>query len=93
MATDDRNRTKCRHSGRENYSMTCHRCCGLRRQKSWASLDAVMKGDNLPNDTAGYSFSPMGARLVSDADIVRNIGCRPVPLVRSFSPGWGLSQF
>jgi hypothetical protein len=61
MATDDQNRTKCRHSGRENYSMTCHRFYGLRRQKSWASLDAVMKGNNLPNDTAGCSFSPGGA--------------------------------
>jgi hypothetical protein len=99
MAANNRRMTKGRHSGRANSpdgdkprlpdkkhacnSMACHQCYGLGRQKPWASLDAVMKGDNLPSDITGYSFSPMDVRLVADANIVKNIGFRPVPLVRS----------
>lgn len=90
------------YSARENYPddhrpwmpdrkheckvMACHRCYRLGRQKSWAGLDAVVKGDVLPNIATGYSFSLMGARPVVDAEVVKNIGCRPVPLVRSSIP-------
>jgi hypothetical protein len=109
MAAVDQEKSKCRYPERENYpdhgkprlpdkkhgcnAMACHRCFGLGRQKSWASLDAVMKGDNLPDVATGHSCSPMGARLVANAEIVKNIGFRAVPLVRSSSLAFSGLQF
>lgn len=60
----------------------CHRCHTVGRDKSWASLNGVMNGEVLPHLATGFSFSYIGTRPCADAEIVKNLGCRPVPLVR-----------
>lgn len=61
----------------------CHRCHRHGQDKSWVSLDGVLKGEVLPTVAVGFSFSYMCARPVADANLVKNLGCRPVPLVSS----------
>ncbi|KAK4177261.1 hypothetical protein QBC36DRAFT_372003 [Triangularia setosa] len=61
----------------------CHRCHPIGRQKSWVSLDGVLNGDIPPTVATGYSFSQVRMRPCVDAEIVKNLGYRPVPLVSS----------
>ncbi|KAL2195472.1 hypothetical protein P885DRAFT_40851 [Corynascus similis CBS 632.67] len=65
---------ECRH-------MVCPACHRIGREKSWVSLDTVLNGDVLPHVATAYSFSFMGSRPVCDAEIVKNIGCQPLPSV------------
>lgn len=60
----------------------CERCRPDAPEKSWLSLDAVLKGDISPTLATGYSFSFERARPLADPHVVRNLGCRPAPLVR-----------
>lgn len=60
----------------------CQACHSLGKEKSWTSLDAVLSGDILPTTATGFGFSHLGVRPVGDANILRNIGLRAVPLVR-----------
>ena len=64
----------------------CHRCHSIGRDKSWVSLNGVLEGDILPNVAVGFSFSYMGIRPCTDANVVKNIGYQPVPLVRALNP-------
>ncbi|KAK4200519.1 hypothetical protein QBC40DRAFT_173632 [Triangularia verruculosa] len=59
----------------------CHRCHPIGRQKSWVSLDGVLNGDIPPTVATGYSFSQVRVRPCVDAETMKNLGCRPVPLV------------
>ncbi|KAK4465709.1 hypothetical protein QBC42DRAFT_168364 [Cladorrhinum samala] len=59
----------------------CHRCHTVGRDKSWVSLNGVLNGEVLPHLATGFSFSYIGTRPCADAEIVKNLGCRPVPLV------------
>lgn len=59
----------------------CHRCHPTGRDKSWVSLDAVLNGDILPTVATGFAFSYMDSRPMANADVVKNIGYRAVPLV------------
>ncbi|KAL1839444.1 hypothetical protein VTJ49DRAFT_1514 [Mycothermus thermophilus] len=61
----------------------CLYCLCLRRKtrdKTYISLDAVLKGTISPTLAVGYSFSLERSRPVADVNVVRNIGCRPVPM-------------
>ncbi|KAK4232178.1 hypothetical protein QBC38DRAFT_439473 [Podospora fimiseda] len=60
----------------------CHRCHPVGREKSWVSLNGVLNGDVLPHIATGFSFSYIGTRPCADVEIVKNLGCRPVPLPR-----------
>ncbi|EGR50178.1 uncharacterized protein TRIREDRAFT_105488 [Trichoderma reesei QM6a] len=48
--------------------------------RAFLSLNAVANGEVLPTAAAGYSFHLLGQRPVVDANVLKNIGCRPVPL-------------
>ncbi|KAL6859256.1 hypothetical protein J3F83DRAFT_763361 [Trichoderma novae-zelandiae] len=52
----------------------------LRQHRSFLSLNAVADGEVPPTAAAGYSFHLLGQRPVVDANVVKNLGCRPVPL-------------
>lgn len=45
------------------------------------SLDGVLNGDLPPNLVMGFSFCYSGGRPVHGAEVVKNLGCRPVPMV------------
>lgn len=49
--------------------------------RSYLSLDGVVNGDIPPSAAVGFGFSLMRARPVIDPEIVKNIGCRAVPIV------------
>ncbi|KAL2020381.1 hypothetical protein VTK56DRAFT_8510 [Thermocarpiscus australiensis] len=60
----------------------CHWCHPSGRDKSWLSLNAVLNGDILPTAAMGFSYSYFRVRPCLDADVLKNIGYRPVPLPR-----------
>jgi hypothetical protein len=60
----------------------CQDCHSIGKDKSWLSLNGVLNGDIPPQATTGFSFSHIGVRPEADAEVVSNIGCRAVPLVR-----------
>ena len=59
----------------------CHDCYRLGMDKSWISMDAVLRGDVLPSLATGFGFSHQGFRPTADVTMVRELGCRAVPLV------------
>lgn len=59
--------------------MVCPSCRPGAADRSYLSLDGVAKGEIQPTSAVGYGFHIMGERPVVDADILRSIGCRPVP--------------
>lgn len=63
----------------------CHRCFPSYKERTGVelSIDAVLKGDIPAMAAVGYGFRSAMARPVTDANIVKNLGCRPVPLKRS----------
>ncbi|KXX79820.1 hypothetical protein MMYC01_203326 [Madurella mycetomatis] len=63
---------------------TCHRC-RRSRDKAWVSLNGVLNGDISPTVAVGFPLRYMGGRRYADAEVVKNIGYRPVPLVRTAS--------
>ncbi|KAK4237288.1 hypothetical protein C8A03DRAFT_16167 [Achaetomium macrosporum] len=70
---------------REKYEcqyMICHHCYSRAKEKSWVSLNGVLNGDILPSVATGFSFSYSGSRPCADVNVVRDIGCWAVPLVR-----------
>ncbi|KAK4114964.1 hypothetical protein N656DRAFT_703605 [Canariomyces notabilis] len=60
----------------------CARCHKFGRDKSYLSLNSILSGDILPTVAVSFSFGHMGSRPYCDADVVKNLGYRPVPLVR-----------
>lgn len=68
-------RFECQHK-------VCQSCHYLGKDKSWLSLDGIVNGDILPSVATAFSFSHLGYRPVSDIEVARGLGCRPVPLVR-----------
>ncbi|KAK1779307.1 hypothetical protein QBC45DRAFT_139508 [Copromyces sp. CBS 386.78] len=58
----------------------CHSCYPSATEKNRISIDAVTKGDIQPTVAVGYGFSKLKSRPYAKAEIVRNIGYRPVPL-------------
>ncbi|KAI0178411.1 hypothetical protein BJ166DRAFT_50503 [Pestalotiopsis sp. NC0098] len=62
----------------------CHRCRPTCEPRSYLSLDGVVKGDIPASAAVGFGFHQHGSRPVMDAEVVKNIGYRPVPLPRSF---------
>ena len=61
----------------------CSLCHRLGYEKSWANLNSVLNGDIPPNVATGFSFSFARERPICDANLIRNIGLRPVSLVRN----------
>lgn len=59
----------------------CHVCRSSNQERSRVSLDAVLNGDALPSVVTGFAFSHLGERPVGDVEIVKNLGCRPIPIV------------
>ncbi|KAM7192798.1 hypothetical protein V8F20_008723, partial [Naviculisporaceae sp. PSN 640] len=57
----------------------CQSCHGAAKDKSWVSLDGMLKGDIPPTVATGYAFSFAGCRPWSFDDTAKNLGCRPVP--------------
>ncbi|KAL2262109.1 hypothetical protein VTK26DRAFT_2434 [Humicola hyalothermophila] len=58
----------------------CGRCHSQGRDKSWVSLNGVLNGDILPTVAVGFAHGYFGARPVVDANLVKQIGYRAVPL-------------
>ncbi|CCC11464.1 unnamed protein product [Sordaria macrospora k-hell] len=58
----------------------CHSCYPSATEKNRISIDAVTEGDIQPTVAIGYGFSKLKSRPYAKAEIVRNIGYRPVPL-------------
>ncbi|KAI0017352.1 hypothetical protein F4780DRAFT_796531 [Xylariomycetidae sp. FL0641] len=61
----------------------CHRCRPSCNARSFLSLNAVAQGDIPPTAAMGFGFHRMGTRPVLNANIVKNIGLRPVPWPRA----------
>lgn len=59
----------------------CHSCYPSATEKNRISIDAVAEDDIQPTVAVGYGFSKLQSRPYAKAEIVRNIGYRPVPLV------------
>lgn len=59
----------------------CQNCRPGCADRAFLSLNAVADGEVPPTAAAGYSFHLLGERPVVDARTLKNIGCRPVPLV------------
>lgn len=59
----------------------CHNCRPTCQSRSYLSLDGILKDDIPPTAAVGFGFHLQNSRPVMDADIVKNIGYRPVPLV------------
>jgi hypothetical protein len=66
---------ECRHT-------ICPKCDNTDQGKTIVSLDAVLNGDISPSLAVGLSFEDSG-RPVADANVVKNLGCQAVPLVRN----------
>jgi hypothetical protein len=66
----------------------CQNCRPGACDRAYLSLNAVTKGQIPPTAAVGYGFHVMGERPVVNADILMQIGCRPVALVsqQSSSP-------
>ncbi|KAH6647250.1 hypothetical protein BKA67DRAFT_663586 [Truncatella angustata] len=58
----------------------CHNCRPTCESRSYLSLDGILKDDIPASAAVGFGFHLQGTRPVIDADIVKNIGYRPVPL-------------
>ncbi|KAL7935609.1 hypothetical protein V8C35DRAFT_278624 [Trichoderma chlorosporum] len=58
----------------------CQNCRPGCADRAFLSLNAVADGEVPPTAAAGYSFHLLGQRPVVDADVLKSIGCRPVPL-------------
>ncbi|KAK3356898.1 hypothetical protein B0T25DRAFT_537672 [Lasiosphaeria hispida] len=58
----------------------CQSCHHFGKDKSWLGLDGVVDGHIPPHAATGFSFNPMGCRPISQLDIVKNLGYRPVPV-------------
>ncbi|KAJ4394954.1 hypothetical protein N0V85_006741 [Neurospora sp. IMI 360204] len=58
----------------------CHSCYPSATEKNRISIDAVAEDDIQPTVAIGYGFSKLQSRPYAKAEIVRNIGYRPVPL-------------
>ncbi|KAL6815094.1 hypothetical protein J3E69DRAFT_375579 [Trichoderma sp. SZMC 28015] len=61
----------------------CQSCRPACADRAFLSLNAVADGEVPPTAAAGYSFHLLGQRPVVDANVLTNIGCRPVPLPHS----------
>ena len=61
----------------------CHACQPFGNDKSMVSIDAILNNEVMPTVATGYGFSHLRARPLAEAEIAKNIGCRPVPLVSS----------
>ncbi|KAK3400963.1 hypothetical protein B0T20DRAFT_347316 [Sordaria brevicollis] len=60
--------------------IVCHSCHPSATEKNHISIDAVANDDIRPTVAVGYGFSKLQSRPYVKADIVRNIGYRPVSL-------------
>lgn len=60
----------------------CPYCRPGAADRSFLSLSGVAHGAIQPTSAVGYGFHLMGERPVVDAEILKSIRCRPVPLVR-----------
>lgn len=58
----------------------CHTCRPTCASRSYLSLDGIANGDIPSTATSGFGFHLQGSRPVMNADIVKDIGCRPSPL-------------
>ncbi|KAL7818008.1 hypothetical protein V8C44DRAFT_210431 [Trichoderma aethiopicum] len=58
----------------------CQNCRPGCADRAFLSLNAVANGEVPPTAAAGYSFHLLGQRPVVDANVLKNIGCRPVPM-------------
>jgi hypothetical protein len=65
-----------------------YKVCPFCRQngsdRAYLSLNGTADDDISPSAAVGFGFHMMGERPVVDVRIVRDIGCRPVPLVGAY---------
>lgn len=59
----------------------CQTCRPTCAQRSYLSLDGIANDDIPPSAASGFGFHLLGARPIMDADVLQNLGYRPVPLV------------
>lgn len=59
----------------------CPFCRPGAADRSFLSLTGVANGVIQPTSAVGYGFHLMGERPVVDAEVLKSIRCRPVPLV------------
>ncbi|ETS83935.1 hypothetical protein PFICI_05811 [Pestalotiopsis fici W106-1] len=82
-APDQRKRAWVPDDSFECQFKCCHACRPTCEPRSYLSLDGVADGDIPPSAAAGFGFHHCGIRPIGDANVVKNIGYRPVPLPRS----------
>lgn len=63
-----------------NYKV-CGTCRYTFSDRSFLSIDGILKGDVPPTAATGFGFHQLGERPIADANIVKTIGWRPVPWV------------
>jgi hypothetical protein len=59
----------------------CHACRPSCELRAHLSLNGILRGEIPPTAAIGFGFHLTGTRPVNPADVVRNIGLRPVPWV------------
>ncbi|KAK9770305.1 hypothetical protein SCAR479_13046 [Seiridium cardinale] len=67
----------------------CHICRPTCESRSYLSLDGILKDDIPPTAAVGFGFHLQGTRPVIDANIVKQIGYRAVPLPRPARRDYG----
>ncbi|KAH7308101.1 hypothetical protein B0I35DRAFT_104258 [Stachybotrys elegans] len=70
----------------------CQNCRPGAADRAFLSIDAIAKGEIAPTAAAGYGFHVLGGRPIVNAEILKQIGCRPVPLKYALS-STGSSSF
>ncbi|KAI1282530.1 hypothetical protein F5Y07DRAFT_411017 [Xylaria sp. FL0933] len=80
----------------------CHTCRPSCEPRSYLSLNGIANGEIPPTAAIGFGFHQIGTRPVVNAEVVKNIGLRPVPWPRAeshvYSPSassqstWSLSD-
>ncbi|KAI0486931.1 hypothetical protein F4859DRAFT_510713 [Xylaria cf. heliscus] len=60
----------------------CHHCRPSCRWRSFLSLDGILNGDIPPTAAIGFGFHKAKGKPVADAELVKHIGLRAVPLPR-----------
>ncbi|KAI0435191.1 hypothetical protein F5Y09DRAFT_293968 [Xylaria sp. FL1042] len=73
------------HKDEECQQKYCHTCRPSCEPRSYLSLDGVAMGEVPPTAAIGFGFHQLGARPVVNAEVVKEIGLRPVPWPRAES--------
>lgn len=61
----------------------CHTCRPTSEQRSYLSINGILNDDIPPSAGVGFGFHLQGSRPVLNAEVLKTIGYRAVPLVRA----------